>query len=67
MFLTQLAIKSAKPREKPYKLRDGNGLYLLVSPNGNKLWRLHYGSKAARRQPRRTRQGSFFEFLFRLR
>jgi hypothetical protein len=25
MLLTQLAIKNAKPREKPYKLRDGNG------------------------------------------
>jgi Arm DNA-binding domain len=42
MFLTQLAIKNAKPREKPYKLRDGNGLYLLVSPNGSKLWRLRF-------------------------
>ena len=42
MLLTQLAIKNAKPREKPYKLRDGNGLYLLVSPNGSKLWRLRY-------------------------
>ncbi len=42
MFLTQLAIKNAKPRETPYKLRDGHGLFLLVSPNGSKLWRLRY-------------------------
>ena len=42
MLLTQFAIKNAKPREKPYKLADGNGLYLLVSPNGSKLWRLRY-------------------------
>ena len=42
MLLTQFAIKNAQPREKPYKLRDGNGLHLLVSPNGSKLWRLRY-------------------------
>jgi hypothetical protein len=42
MLLTQLAIKNAKPREKPYKLRHGNGLYLLVSPNGSRLWRFRY-------------------------
>jgi DNA-binding TFAR19-related protein (PDSD5 family) len=42
MLLAQLTIKNAKPREKPYKLRDGSGLYLLVSPNGSKLWRLRY-------------------------
>jgi hypothetical protein len=36
MLLTQFAIKNAKPREKPYKLADGNGLYLLVNPNGSK-------------------------------
>ncbi len=42
MLLTQFAIKNAKPREKPYKLADGNGLYLLVSPNGSRLWRLRY-------------------------
>jgi Arm domain-containing DNA-binding protein len=42
MLLTQFVIKNAKPRAKPYKLADGNGLYLLVSPNGSKLWRLRY-------------------------
>lgn len=34
--------KSAKPREKAYKLFDGEGLYLEVMPNGSKLWRLKY-------------------------
>jgi integrase len=33
---------SAKPREREYKLTDGAGLYLLVKPNGRKLWRLNY-------------------------
>lgn len=36
-------VTSAKPREREYKLTDGAGLYLLVKPNGTKLWRLNYG------------------------
>jgi integrase len=32
----------AKPREKPYKLSDGHGLYLEVAPNGSRYWRLKY-------------------------
>jgi len=40
--LTLFAIQNAKAREKPYKLSDGNGLHLLVNPNGSKLWRLRY-------------------------
>jgi integrase len=35
-------ITRAKPREREYKLTDGAGLYLLVKPNGRKLWRLNY-------------------------
>jgi integrase len=42
MALTLFAIQNAKPHEKPYKLADGNGLHLLVKPNGSKLWRLRY-------------------------
>lgn len=40
--LTALQIKNAKPEEKPYKLYDGGGLFLLVTPAGGKLWRLKY-------------------------
>ena len=40
--LTDSVIKVAKPKEKPYKLADGQGLYLEVMPNGSKLWRLKY-------------------------
>lgn len=40
--LTQLQIKNAKPREKPYKLADGGGLYLEVTPAGDKHWRMKY-------------------------
>jgi integrase len=42
MALTDTAIRKARPREKPYKLADGGGLYLLVTPAGGRLWRLKY-------------------------
>jgi integrase len=42
MPLTDLAIRNAKPGDKPYKLADGGGLFLLVNPAGSKLWRLKY-------------------------
>jgi integrase len=41
-MLTDTAIRAAKPREKAYKLFDGLGLYLEVTPTGSKLWRLKY-------------------------
>lgn len=40
--LTDSAIRAAQPREEPYKLADGQGLYLEVMPNGSKLWRFEY-------------------------
>ncbi len=40
--LTDLQIKSAKPREKTYKLSDGGGLFIEITPVGTKLWRLGY-------------------------
>src|ERR1700683_1757059 len=42
MPLTSVAIENTKPRTKPYTIADGDGLYLLVKPNGRKLWRLRY-------------------------
>lgn len=42
MPLNDAAIRSAKAREKAYKLFDGGGLFLLVTPAGGKLWRLKY-------------------------
>lgn len=42
MALTNNEIKNAQSREKAYKLTDGNGLFLLISPNGSKYWRLKY-------------------------
>jgi integrase len=40
--LTDASIRNAKPREKPFKLFDGGGLFLEISPAGGKLWRLKY-------------------------
>ena len=42
MPLTDIAISSAKPTEKPYKLYDEGGLFLIVTPNGGKWWRFKY-------------------------
>jgi integrase len=42
MPLTNLAIKTAKPRGKAYKLSDEKGLFLLVQPTGSLWWRLKY-------------------------
>lgn len=40
--LTDTGVKNAKPGPKPVKLFDGEGLFLLIQPNGGKLWRLKY-------------------------
>ncbi len=42
MPLADVRCKTAKGLEKPYKLADGGGLYLLVKPNGGRYWRLDY-------------------------
>lgn len=42
MPLTDIKVKSAKSKDKAYKLTDGGGMYLLVKPNGSKYWRLKY-------------------------
>ena len=40
--LSELEVKHAKPRKKEYRLSDGGGLYLVVKPNGGRLWRWSY-------------------------
>jgi len=42
MALTDVAIRNAKPADKPVKMTDGGGLYLLLATNGSKWWRLDY-------------------------
>ena len=41
-MLTIKELDNAKPKEKPYKLADGQGLYLEVMPSGAKYWRMKY-------------------------
>jgi integrase len=41
-MLTDTQIRKAKPADKPYKMADGAGLHLFVSPAGGKLWRFRY-------------------------
>jgi integrase len=42
MALTEMAVKSAKPRERTYRLTDGGGMFLEIKPSGSKYWRMHY-------------------------
>jgi hypothetical protein len=41
-MLTDARVRNAKPTQRPIKLSDGGGLYLLIQPRGNKLWRMAY-------------------------
>ena len=40
--LTENSIKKAKVLEKQYKIYDGDGMFLLIHPNGSKYWRMKY-------------------------
>ena len=42
MALTDIKVRSAKPQEKEYTLVDGDGMFLLVHPNGSKYWRFRF-------------------------
>lgn len=42
MPLSDTAVRNAKSLDKPYKLADERGMYLLIQPNGSKLWRFDY-------------------------
>ncbi|PCI52964.1 MAG: integrase [Alphaproteobacteria bacterium] len=50
MKLNNIICNNAKPKEKSYKLFDGQGLYIEIMPTGGKLWRLkyRYGGKEKR-------------------
>ena len=42
MPLSDTAIRNAKPQDKPYKMYDAGGLFLIVTPAGGKWWRFKY-------------------------
>lgn len=41
-MLTIKQIDAAKPKDKPYRISDGNGLYLYIPASGKKVWQLRY-------------------------
>lgn len=42
MPLTDTALRNVRPRDRAYKLFDGSGLHVLVTPSGSRLWRMKY-------------------------
>ncbi|MEM9678206.1 MAG: Arm DNA-binding domain-containing protein, partial [Pseudomonadota bacterium] len=42
MPLSDLQIRKAKQRDKPYRMSDGLGLFVLVRSNGSKSWQFRY-------------------------
>ncbi|TCW17591.1 uncharacterized protein DUF4102 [Raoultella sp. BIGb0138] len=42
MSLTDVKIRTLKPSDKPFKVSDSHGLYLLVKPGGSRHWYLKY-------------------------
>ncbi|GKM25156.1 hypothetical protein NUKP65_51210 [Klebsiella variicola] len=42
MALTDIKVRSAKPQEKEYTLVNGDGMFLLIHPNGSKYWRFRF-------------------------
>ncbi|MGF7170555.1 integrase [Sphingobium xanthum] len=47
--LTASSLQRARPREKPYKLSDRDGLYLLIEPSGSRVWRMNYRFQGVQR------------------
>jgi len=41
-LLTELQVRAARPQDKAYKLFDSQGLFLLVSTSGSRLWRFRF-------------------------
>lgn len=56
-MLTVKQIDAAKPKDKPYRISDGNGLYLYIPASGKKVWQLRYQFEVKRKtlQPIRSR------------
>ena len=49
MLLTDARIRNAKPTAKPFKLSDGCGMYLIVTPANARYWRMDYRFAGKRR------------------
>lgn len=51
MKLTNSTLKNAQPRAKAFRLSDGDGLHLLIHPNGSKYWQMRYRFAGRERPP----------------
>ncbi|MDR3300183.1 MAG: Arm DNA-binding domain-containing protein [Candidatus Accumulibacter sp.] len=40
--LSDARLRAAKSKDKPYRLTDGGGLYLLINPDNSRYWRMDY-------------------------
>ena len=49
LIKSDATIKAEKPREAPFRIPDGSGLYLLVRPDGKRWWRLDYTHEGKRK------------------
>jgi len=49
LIVSDISIRTAKPKEKAYRIPDGGGLYMLVQKNGAKWWRLDYTFEGKRK------------------
>ena len=54
MALTDIEVKKAKAKGRPYRLTDGAGMYLWVTPAGDRLWRWGYVYERRRPKPDST-------------
>ncbi|AWK43995.1 DUF4102 domain-containing protein [Photorhabdus laumondii subsp. laumondii] len=52
MKLNARQIEAAKPKDKAYKLADGGGLYLEITPRGSKYWRMKYRRPTDKKEDR---------------
>jgi integrase len=49
LIASDISIRTAKPKDKAYRISDGGGLYMLVQKNGAKWWRLDYAFEGKRK------------------
>jgi len=57
--LSDLKIKNAKPKTKPYQLSDVNGLFLLIKPDNTRLWQMRYTSPTTEKKRRLSSFGKY--------
>lgn len=49
LIKSDVTIRNTKPKDKPFRISDGDGLYLLVNPDNTRWWRLDYSITGKRK------------------